>query len=88
MLTISKYQGYVFRGMMVNEFGKRTFDCGSDCNCMYPSALEDQCEIDGKAVLATYGYDTENVGKYVGYMLVIILGYRLLGWIVLYVRKH
>jgi energy-coupling factor transporter ATP-binding protein EcfA2/ABC-type multidrug transport system permease subunit len=82
------YQAYVFRGMMVNEFGKRTFECGSGCNCMYPSALEDQCQIDGKAVLETYGYDTGNVGKYVGYMLVIVLGYRLLGWVVLYLRKN
>ena len=82
------YQAYVFRGMMVNEFGKRTYECGRDCQCMYPSELESQCKIDGKAVLATYGYDTENVGKYVGYMLVIILGYRLLGWLVLYLRKH
>ncbi|KAF2650557.1 ATP-binding cassette transporter-like protein [Lophiostoma macrostomum CBS 122681] len=81
------YQGYVFRGMMVNEFGKRTFECGSGCKCMYPSALEDQCKIDGKAVLATYGYKTGNEGRYVGYMLVIILGYRLLGWTVLYLRR-
>ena len=82
------YQGYVFRGMMVNEFGKRTYSCGDGCHCMYTSTLEDQCMIDGKAVLNTYGYDTGNVGKYVGYMLLITLGYRLLGWLVLYLRKH
>ncbi|KAF2870169.1 ATP-binding cassette transporter-like protein [Massariosphaeria phaeospora] len=81
------YQGYVFRGMMVNEFGKRTYSCGDGCNCMYVSELQDQCRIDGKAVLASYGYDTQNVGKYVGYMLVIILGYRLLGWLVLYLKR-
>jgi hypothetical protein len=82
------YQAYVFRGMMVNEFGSRNYSCGKGCKCMYPSALEDQCTIEGKAVLSVYGYNTENMGKYVGYMLVIILTYRLLGWIVLYVRKH
>lgn len=82
------YQGYVFRGMMVNEFGKRTYSCGVGCHCMYQSALEDQCMIDGKAVLASYGYSTGNVGKYVGYMLVITLGYRLFGWVVLYLRKR
>lgn len=82
------YQGYVFRGMMVNEFGRRTYTCGSDCYCMYQSDLADQCKIDGKAVLSEYGYSTENVGKYVGYMLVITLGYRLLGWAVLYLRKR
>jgi ABC-type multidrug transport system ATPase subunit len=82
------YQTYVFRGMMVNEFGYRTYTCGSDCRCMYPSALEKECKIDGNAILATYGFNTESTGKYVGYMLVIILGYRLLGWLVMYLRKH
>jgi ABC-type multidrug transport system permease subunit len=82
------YQAYVFRGMMVNEFGGRTYDCGEGCQCMYPSALQSQCKIDGKAVLATYGYGTGDLGKYVGYMLLIILGYRLLGWLALYARKH
>jgi hypothetical protein len=82
------YQAYVFRGMMVNEFGSRNYSCGEGCECMYPSRLQEQCEIEGKAVLGVYGYDTGNVGKYVGYMLVIILAYRLLGWLVLYLRKH
>ncbi|KAL8793159.1 MAG: hypothetical protein Q9195_004271 [Heterodermia aff. obscurata] len=26
------YQSYVFQGMMVNEFGHRTYDCGSGCS--------------------------------------------------------
>ncbi|KAH8724804.1 ATP transporter [Phaeosphaeriaceae sp. PMI808] len=87
------YQAYVFRGMMVNEFGKRNYHCaavegGQGCNCMYPSRLQDQCMVEGKAVLANYGYDTENMGKYVGYMLLIVLVYRLLGWVVLWSRKH
>ncbi|KAF2194030.1 putative ABC transporter [Zopfia rhizophila CBS 207.26] len=82
------YQGYVFRGMMVNEFGKRTYSCGTDCHCMYPSELEAQCRIDGKAILATYGFNTGDISKYVGYMLLITLGYRLLGWLVMFLRKH
>ena len=82
------YQAYVFQGMMINEFGSRTYSCGSDCRCMYPSALEAQCRIDGKAILRTYGFNEGNVSKYVGYMLLIILGYRLLGWLAMYVRKH
>lgn len=86
------YQAYVFRGMMVNEFGKRNYSCGVDqdgnCQCMYPSALQDQCMIDGKAVLGTYGYGTGNMGKYVGYLLVIVFVYRLLGWLALFLRKH
>jgi ABC-type multidrug transport system permease subunit len=82
------YQAYVFRGMMVNEFGNRNYSCGEGCACMYKSALEEQCMIEGKAVLGVYGYDTANMGKYIGYMLVIILVYRLFGWLVLYLRKH
>ncbi|KAF1969337.1 ATP-binding cassette transporter-like protein [Bimuria novae-zelandiae CBS 107.79] len=85
------YQAYVFRGMMVNEFGKRKYACEvveGACRCMYKSALEDQCMIEGTAVLERYGYGNGNVGKYVGYMLVIIFGYRLFGWVVLYLRKH
>jgi len=86
------YQAYVFRGMMVNEFGKRSYACerleGGGCQCMYPSALQDQCLVDGKAVLAVYGFGTGHTGKYVGYLLVIVVVYRLLGWAVLYLRKH
>ncbi|CBY00968.1 similar to ATP-binding cassette transporter [Plenodomus lingam JN3] len=86
------YQAYVFRGMMVNEFGKRNYSCemleGGGCQCMYPSALQDQCMVEGKAVLGMYGYNTANVGRYVGYMLVIVFVYRVLGWVVLMLRKH
>jgi hypothetical protein len=86
------YQAYVFRGMMVNEFGDRNYSCETladgGCQCMYPSALQDQCLIEGKAVLGVYGYNTENTGKYVGYMLVIVFVYRILGWLVLFMRKH
>ena len=85
------YQAYVFRGMMVNEFGKRNYACEvveGACRCMYESRLQDQCLIEGKAVLGRYGYKEGEVGKYVGYMLVIVFGYRILGWVVLYLRKH
>ena len=35
------------------------------------------------------GYGTTgDTGRYVGYMLVIIFVYRVLGWGVLWVRKH
>ncbi|KAF2729433.1 putative ABC transporter [Polyplosphaeria fusca] len=85
------YQAYVFRGMMVNEFGGRRYECGrgedGGCECMYASRLQGECLIEGRAVLETYGYDTGSMGKYVGYMLVIILGYRVLGWAVLRLKK-
>jgi hypothetical protein len=55
---------------------------------MYRSSAEDKCVIDGKVVLDQYGYGTGEAGRYVVYMLLIVLVYRLLGWFVLWVRKH
>lgn len=86
------YQAYVFRGMMVNEFGNRSYRCeerrDGSCFCMYPTTLQDQCLVDGNYVLQSYGYKTGDVGKYVGYMIVIIFAYRLFGWAALWARKH
>ena len=73
--------------MMVNEFGYRTYSCGSGCRCMYQTELASQCMIDGKGVLAQYGYKTGNTGKWVGIMLAIILMYRIFGWGVTWLRK-
>lgn len=87
------YQAYVFRGMMVNELSGRTYACAPDpaaphgCACRYQTDLAAQCRIDGKGVLAVYGYATGNTGKWVGIMLAIILGYRVLGWLALWARK-
>ncbi|KAG0651330.1 abc transporter G family [Hyphodiscus hymeniophilus] len=81
------YQSYVFQGMMVNEFQHRTYGCGADCRCIYESELSDQCRISGTAVLDQYGYKTHETGKWVGILLAIVLGYRLLGWAALCLRK-
>ncbi|RDW72071.1 hypothetical protein BP5796_08105 [Coleophoma crateriformis] len=81
------YQSYVFQGMIVNEFKHRTFTCGADCNCMYQTELASECRISGQGVLNVYGYHTGNTGKWVGILLGIILGYRILGWASLAVRK-
>ncbi|MCJ1404373.1 hypothetical protein MMC11_007598 [Xylographa trunciseda] len=81
------YQAYVFKGMMVNEFQDRVYSCGEGCRCMYASTLEAQCQISGVAVLEQYGYGTGNMGKWVGILLGIVAGYRLLGWFVLWVKR-
>ena len=88
------YQAYVFQGMMVNEFGSRNYSCGvvpgsnpSQCSCLYQTDLADQCLIDGKAILRNYDYGTGNTGKWVGILLAITVGYRALGWLVLYLRR-
>lgn len=79
--------------MLVNEFAGRTYACASSttaphgCSCSYESDLADQCRIDGKAVLSFYDYRTGELGKNVGIMIAIIAVYRLLGLMVMYVRK-
>lgn len=86
-------QAYVFRGMLVNEFSSRTYSCANSptspngCSCAYQSALADQCQIDGRAVLSFYGYRTGELGKTVGIMIGICAVYRLFGLIVLILRR-
>lgn len=84
------YQAYVFQGMMVNEFGSRNYNCEVDngnCFCMYQSALQSECKIEGIAVLDKFGYPTGRQGKWVGIMIGIIVVYRLFGWAVTWYRK-
>ncbi|WEW59019.1 hypothetical protein PRK78_004487 [Emydomyces testavorans] len=81
------YQAYVFQGMMVNEFAERTYDCGTGCQCMYPSELSAQCKIAGTGVLKAYGYKTGRDGKWAGILVAIIVVYRVLGWAMLMLRK-
>ncbi|CAO1599287.1 hypothetical protein XANCAGTX0491_003020 [Xanthoria calcicola] len=81
------YQSYVFQGMMVNEFAHRTYSCGEGCHCMYDTPLASQCRIDGKGVLAQYGYKEGKTGEWVGILLAILVVYRLLGWLVTHLRS-
>jgi ABC-type multidrug transport system ATPase subunit len=81
------YQTYVFQGMMVNEFAHRTYDCDSGCHCMYQTDLASECKISGMGVLDQYGYKTGRTGEWVGILLAIVLGYRLLGLAAMMLRK-
>ena len=80
------YQAYVFQGIAVNEFGRRMYSCGSDCRCMYETELVDSCGIEGKPVLAVYGYSTGKNGERVGILVAIVVGDRLPAWVVLTLR--
>lgn len=86
------YQAYVFQGMMVNEFKAREFSCpkGADgqYHCMYESDLNAQGKIAGKAVLSTFNIDTGLEWTWVGIMIGIIAGYRVLAYLALRFRKH
>ncbi|KAM5472140.1 hypothetical protein MferCBS49748_001588 [Microsporum ferrugineum] len=81
------YQTYVFQGMMVNEFSSRVFDCGKSCQCMYTSELASQCKISGEGVLNSFGYATDKQAQWAGILISITAVYRILGWIVLYMKK-
>ncbi|KAL8946809.1 MAG: hypothetical protein Q9222_006847, partial [Ikaeria aurantiellina] len=82
LMMMEQQQSYVFQGMMVNEFAHRTYSCGDGCHCMYQTELASQCKIDGKGVLAQYGYHEDKTGEWVGILIAIIVVYRLLGWLV------
>ncbi|KFY05621.1 hypothetical protein V492_08403 [Pseudogymnoascus sp. VKM F-4246] len=45
------------------------------------------CRIEGKGILGQYGYATGLQGRWVGILIGIIAGYRILGWAVLAFRK-
>lgn len=85
------YQAYVFQGMLVNEFKDRTFDCAgsaqSGYQCMYQSDLAPVGQIRGTAILDAFGYSTGLEGTWFGIMVGIIAGYRILGWLVLLLKK-
>ncbi|PBP16702.1 ABC transporter [Diplocarpon rosae] len=78
---------YVFQGMMVNEFANKSYRCGDGCHCMYQTELESKCRISGTGVLEQFGYTTGRTSEWVGILLAIIAGYRLLGLLVMLVRK-
>ncbi|KAK4149738.1 ABC transporter G family member 15 [Chaetomidium leptoderma] len=84
------YQKYVFENMMVNEFSERVYSCAqveSGCQCMWQTDLADQCLIRGQGVLDQYGYKPGHMGRDVGIMMAIIVGYRLAAWIVLKLKR-
>lgn len=85
------YQAYVFQAMMYNQFKKTIYECedtGSGYYCMFLSDLQSEGKIRGTAVLDNYGYSTETIKlwEWFGIMIVIIVMYRLLGYVALAIR--
>lgn len=72
---------------MVNEFQDRSYSCGEGCRCMYATDLEPVCRVSGTGVLNQYGYKTGRTGEWIGILLAIVMGYRLLGLLALWMRK-
>ncbi|KAM3548370.1 hypothetical protein MY1884_009210 [Beauveria asiatica] len=85
------YQAYVFQGMMVNEFKDREYRCAvtspGQYQCQYPSDLNAQGKIRGTDVLRQFSIETGLEGTWIGIMIGIIAGYRVLAYLVLVLRK-
>lgn len=85
------YQAYVFQGMMVNEFEQREYSCATLPNgkyqCQYASDINDRGLIAGKDVLKQFSISTGQEASWIGIMIGIIGGYRLLAYLVLVIRK-
>ena len=85
------YQAYVFQGMMVTEFSQRTYDCDripdGGCHCIYVTDLQNQCKVDGNGVLEAYGYNKHKTGLWIGILVCIIVAYRLLAWLTLFLKR-
>ena len=56
-------------------------------HCMYESDLASVGKIRGTAVLEAFGYRVGREAMWVGVMVGIIAGYRVLGWLVLVLKK-
>lgn len=90
------YQGYVFEGMMVNQFKESIYDCApvvgasggsSGTQCMYPSDLQSEGKIRGTAVLEAFHIAPDKTAEWVGIMIAIIAAYRILGYVALRLRR-
>jgi ATP-binding cassette, subfamily G (WHITE), member 2 len=85
------YQALVFQGMLVNQFKDQVFDCAGTAEtgyqCMYQSDLASVGKIRGTAILDAFNYKTGLEGQWIGIMIGIIAGYRLLGYLVLVIKK-
>jgi hypothetical protein len=87
------YQRYVFQGMMFNEFAGREYRCprapeGQGWHCMYSTRLQEEGKIAGEGVLEAMGYGKREDGMWVGILVAIIVGLRLLAWLALKLKKH
>jgi hypothetical protein len=78
--------------MMVNQFTSTSYRCsgsGESVQCMFPSNLEAEGRIRGTAVLDAYhiSHGSGKVGEWVGILVSIIVAYRILGYLVLVIKK-
>lgn len=77
------FQTYVFQGMMKTQFNGLLYTCGSQCLCTYAPTTPTSCQVSGDVVLDLYGVDVDHQTRNVGFVLAIILGFRLVAWVVI-----
>lgn len=86
------YQAWVTQGLILNQFKSTVYDCanrpGGGYDCMWPSDLESEGKIRGTVIIEAYNYSLDfGHGKLIGIMIGIIAAYRILGYVVLVLRK-
>ena len=85
------YQAYVFQGMMVNEMKDREYACAKlpegGYQCAYAGEMNSEGKILGGDVLRQFKIEEGLEGTWLGIMIGIIAGYRLLAFLVLYLKK-
>jgi ABC-type multidrug transport system ATPase subunit len=87
------YQAYVFQGMMVNEFARRTYSCATrtdedtKCSCVYETLPTEECSVSGRHILQLYDIKVDGFTTRLAAMLAIITVLRVLAWFVLRIRK-
>ncbi len=77
--------------MLVNQFQSLVFNCAGNAQigyqCMYASDLAPAGKIRGAAILEAFNYHTGLESQWVGIMIEIIMGYRVVGYLVLVIKK-
>ena len=72
--------------MMVNQFEKTIYECEGG-HCLFPSDLQSSGQIRGTAILEAYHIATGKTGEWVGIAISIVVGYRILGYLILRFRR-
>lgn len=85
------YQAYVFQGMMVNEFDQRIYSCNrvaGQFSCQFPCASISVGKVEEKDVLAQYTITMDGQGEGIGIMIAITVGYRVLCYFALHLKRR
>eukprot|EP00300_Choanocystis_sp_HF-7_P017380 c19713_g1_i1.p1 GENE.c19713_g1_i1~~c19713_g1_i1.p1 ORF type:complete len:659 (+),score=154.82 c19713_g1_i1:59-1978(+) len=80
------YQKYPFEAMVKWGFEGQEFDCGASCHCVFPTTSNLTCAFTGEDVLREFDYSDVNPEHWIGVLIGMIIGYRILFWVALKYR--